>query len=126
MPAINFQPRFADLVASGAKTQTIRKSNRFKVGDTVQLYTGQRTKQCRKLGEGVVTEVAWIRLWRNRIGYFQVECWSAGLQTNPDITDFAIADGFIGAQEMADWFRDTHGLPFGGWLIKWRLIDAPE
>lgn len=121
MVAINFMSRFADLVESGQKTQTIRKTNRLKVGDTVTLYTGQRTKQCRKLGDGVVTELAWVRLRRNTIGYFQVECWSRGLQTWPDITDFAIADGFVDAQEMADWFRDTLGLPFDGWLIKWAL-----
>ena len=126
MPAINFQPRFADLVESGRKTQTIRKANRFKVGDKVALYTGQRTKRCRKLGEGVVTELAWIRLNRKRIGYFQVEYWSAGLQTNPDITDFAIADGFADAEEMVDWFEKQHGLPFKGWLIKWRLNCPAE
>lgn len=32
MPALNFQPRFADLVESGQKTQTIRKTLRGKDG----------------------------------------------------------------------------------------------
>lgn len=28
-------------------------------------------------------------------------------------------DGFRNAIEMRDWFRDVHGLPFEGEIIKW-------
>lgn len=49
MVAFNFMPQFAPLVASGTKTQTIRQTARAKPGDRLQLYTGQRTKACRKL-----------------------------------------------------------------------------
>ena len=34
----------------------------------------------------------------------------------------AKADGFANAEEMVDWFEKQHGLPFEGWLIRWRLI----
>ena len=120
MPAINFQPRFAELVESGRKTQTIRKSNRFKVGDTVQLYTGQRTKQCRKLGEGVVTGVHWfyLRYDHERRPYFLIASLPL---TFSHMDEFAERDGFISAQDMIDWFEKQHGLPFKGWLITWRL-----
>jgi hypothetical protein len=33
--------------------------------------------------------------------------------------DFAIADGFSGPSEMADWFSEQHGLPFSGIVIYW-------
>ena len=122
MPAINFQPRFADLVESGRKTQTIRKSNRFKVGDTVQLYTGQRTKQCRKLGEGVVTSVRPIGIGRDKNGApFVRLVWPNGRDNFLNTVDIAMLDGFETAQEMVTWFEEQHGLPFDGWLIKWRL-----
>ena len=52
MPAYTFQSRFAPLVASGEKRQTIRaigKRRHAAVGDRIQLYTGMRTKACRKL-----------------------------------------------------------------------------
>lgn len=43
----------------GTKTQTIRKPRKhpFKVGMTVQIYWKLRTKQCRKLGEGIITKI---------------------------------------------------------------------
>ena len=56
MPAFNFKPQFAPLVESGKKTKTIRPTKRGNVGDTAYLYTRQRTKNSRKLGEGVLTE----------------------------------------------------------------------
>ena len=129
MPAINFQPRFADLVESGKKAQTIRKANRFKVGDAVTLYTGQRTKQCRKLGEGVVEEVIPIHLRMGllhvaayfRDGYKPKTCFTAAYSSYELGNAIARADGFASVHEMAGWFKDQHGLPFGGWLIKWRL-----
>ena len=49
MVAFSFKAQFADLVASGKKTQTIRQTARAKPGDRLQLYTGMRTKKCRKL-----------------------------------------------------------------------------
>lgn len=121
MPAINFQPRFADMVASGQKRQTIRKTCRVKIGDTVYLYTGQRTKQCRKLGEGVVTAVHSVNLiWNTYLEqpYILVATLPLPLW---EIDVFAGNDGFADAREMFDWFGETHGLPFNGWLVKWEL-----
>lgn len=52
MPAYNFRKQFAPLVESGQKRQTIRtigKRRHARAGEPLQLYTGQRTKACRKL-----------------------------------------------------------------------------
>lgn len=56
MPMFNFKKQFADSVESGEKRQTIRarRKNRPQVGQTAYLYTGARTKACRKLGECVI------------------------------------------------------------------------
>jgi hypothetical protein len=108
MVAINFSPQFADLVASGAKRQTIRQKARCKVGDKLQLYTGQRTKKCRKLADAICSHVFKITM---------------PLRDNPFITpEFAKADGFNDANEMQWWFRNRYKtLIFEGYLIKWEL-----
>ena len=56
MVAINFTV-FQDKIIAGDKRQTIRRAARCNPGDRVQLYTGMRTKQCRKLGEAVCRHV---------------------------------------------------------------------
>ena len=118
MPMLNFQARFADAVASGAKTQTIRATLRAKVGDTLYLYTGARTKACRKLGEGVCTAV-----WRAVIqtGSVLVEYDGGLFLTGCNLDPFAIADGFANFSEMREWFSKQHGLPFTGYLYTWEL-----
>lgn len=113
MPAFNFQPRFADLVESGQKTQTIRKTLRGKVGDTVYLYTGQRTKNCRKLGEGRIVSIQAINIQQNVIF---VGDWILSEKQDDSL---ASADGFADRSEMLDWFKKQHGLPFDGFLYKW-------
>jgi hypothetical protein len=52
MVAYNFKPQFAPLVEAGTKLQTIRAERRSRhaaPGEAIQLYTGMRTKACRKL-----------------------------------------------------------------------------
>lgn len=117
MVAFNFQPRFADLVESGQKTQTIRKTLRAKVGDPVHLYTGQRTKQCRKLGEGRIVLIQAVEIRWQGI-YF-----GNAMLSGKEHDDLAAADGFSSCAEMFDWFEKQHGLPFDGFLYKWVKTD---
>jgi hypothetical protein len=118
MIAINFKEKFADLFASGKKTQTIRRTNRFKVGDTLQLYTGQRTKACRKLGEAIIAGVTGVSIYNDCVvfsnGFF------FGSKEGTSI--FAQKDGFKDFEEMKAFFVARYGdLPFEGYLIEWKL-----
>ena len=58
---------FIDKILSGEKRQTIRKAGakwkNVKVGDKLTLYTGLRTKECRKLGEAEVESVDDIEIY---------------------------------------------------------------
>ncbi len=125
MPALNFQKQFSSLVESGQKCQTIRAKRKDgrdpKVGQTLYLYTGMRTKACRKLGEAVCTSVWPFELALTEQGGL---FWILGeeCQTNEECTAIAVADGFVDQFAMVDWFKKTHGLPFEGYLIKW---DSP-
>lgn len=120
MPAYNFQSRFAPLVVSGEKRQTIRaigKRRHAAQGDRIQLYTGMRTKICRKLmdPDPVCTFAATVYICH---GIGSPAVLIVGHET-PDQDAFARADGFDDFYAMLDWFGKTHGLPFEGVLIKW-------
>lgn len=140
MPALNFKKQFAEAVRSGDKHQTIRRKRKrpFVVGDTVQLYTGQRTKSCEKLGEGYVDFVCNIYIGEDeRIKvtehyhnlFKRPHYLDPGLckwyytYLRPDqIKDLAIADGFKSTEEFMQFFRDS-GLPFEGQLIVWSGLN---
>lgn len=126
MPALNFQARFAPLVEAGEKTQTIRARRKDgrdpKPGDRLYLYTGMRTKSCRKLATAECTSVKPIKVFRlgaviDSDGHDDVRAGGAA-------ESFASADGFESYAEMAGWFYRTHGLPFNGLLIRWKIEEA--
>ena len=120
MPALNFSPEFADDVAAGRKTQSIRPlgKRRWKVGDRVVCFTGMRHKGCRRLCEGTVSRVLIVRLSGKGV---QIG-GKYGMYV-PFITAHKIAalDGFQDLNAMLGWFARTHGLPFTGQLIRWTV-----
>lgn len=125
MVAYNFQTCFADAVSNGQKRQTIRalrKDNRHaKPGDRLQLYTGMRTKHCRKLidPDPICACVETITIHAKGIRHADGHACM-----NPDVV--ARRDGFADFAEMADWFGKTHGLPFTGALIQWDRLSKAD
>lgn len=120
MPALNFQKQFAQSVENGEKRQTIRatwKDGRqpAKRGDQLALYTGMRTKGCRKLMDVECVEVSPVFLCR--AGQSPAIYVDGKPMVGPD--DFARRDGFESIDAMLTFFEETHGLPFQGWLIEW-------
>lgn len=134
MPAFNFQKQFADDVASGKKRQTIRRGRLkakcttriapAKPSDILTLYTGMRHKNCRKLATARCTGVRGICLMDSRpAAVFLREIDSVPIRLpKTDAEKLARADGFASLGRMLDWFRETHGLPFHGYLIEWELV----
>jgi hypothetical protein len=121
MVAYNFQARFAPDITSGKKCQTIRangKRRHARPGETVQLYTGLRSHDCKLLRLGICLSVEPCHITSNDIL----------LSGRPvqKLDDFAQADGFTDFAAMQAWFKEMHGLPFEGVLIKWILMgDLP-
>lgn len=115
MVAFNFKAEFAPDVESGEKRQTIRKTQRCKPGDPVQLYTGQRTKQCRKLGDGVCTDAYMVVISETGVSSKNLVITSRKRRAV-----FAAADGFKSWAAMLGFFEKQYGLPFVGFLHKWR------
>jgi len=116
MVAINFTV-FIDKILSRRKKQTIRKTNRFEPGDRLQIYTGMRTKECRKLGEATCTDVTPITLDGNHIILGPDDDYT--ILSPPNREEFARADGFEDFAAMRRFFENTYGYPFRGYLIKW-------
>jgi len=116
MVALNFQAQFADAVESGRKKCTIRAPRKDgrepRPGDKLQLYTGMRSKACRKLAETICAAVSPIEITSESITIAGVPSSVPG--------EIARRDGFETFTDMAKFFGDEHGLPFRGFLIEWR------
>ena len=119
MVAINFRKQWAEAVASGEKRQTIRaprKDSRAhcKIGDSLQLYVGMRTKGCHKLADATCTDIEPV--------YIEVDgsirLGDAKL-TEVGANKLARADGFKNASGLLVFFSEVHGLPFEGSVIYW-------
>ena len=121
MPAISFQERFANAVEAHVKSQTIRRvwKRPIKVGDTLYLYTGMRTKHCRKLRTVVCLDCRPITISEHSISIVTdgdtLGVWPEG----GPLEWLAHQDGFDSWEEMRDWFNARYGLPFEGVLITW-------
>lgn len=118
MPLLDFKKQFADAVESGEKRCTIRayrKDGRDpKPGDTLYLYTGLRTKSCRKLKVCKCKSVTKLRIGDD---FVQKEILRGLFFMNS--TKIAHLDGFDNKKDFFDFFKKTHGLPFRGLLIEW-------
>ena len=117
MPIISFKKQFVESVKSGIKMQTIRAlgKRKYKARDILYLYTGLRTKGCKKLGEGIIKYVQPIYIDHNLV------VLDGEKLTNIQKLELACADGFNDIYELTKWFDNIHGLPFEGRLIKWDL-----
>lgn len=121
---VNFSV-FIDKVLSGEKRQTIRcnsqKWKNVKAGDKLTLYTGLRTKQCRKLGEALVesiTEVAFCGA--GLICPITQGRWERWL-TDDEVDELVMRDGFDDAYDFWQFF-DAHypERPIEMKVIRWK------
>lgn len=123
MVAINFKKIYAPKVESGSKTQTIRRKARAKPGDKLQLYTGMRTKGCRKLMDAVCCAVDSVSITQEAPFFGQPGWWPK------DKNVFAKRDGFQTYADMYEFFKETYGFGedgyiFNGYVIMWNPTDS--
>jgi hypothetical protein len=140
MVAYSFKSFFAPQILAGLKTQTVRADRRrhARPGEPVQLFTGMRTKACRKIltPDPVCVRVSPIlivtsSLIEGGIASITIGGWP---QWRGEIEDFASADGFSpalagGAPKMtgrtarenmgAFWLAEHGEGRFEGVLIEW-------
>lgn len=118
MTALNFSLQFATDVEAGRKTQTIRQTARnLKPGKPIQLYTGQRTKECRKLRDAICRDVTYVGLTAKGVTLGDTSRFPN------DIDEFARLDGFPNYAAMWAWFhRRYRTTSFTGYVIRWDLL----
>lgn len=129
MPAYNFKAQFAPAVEAGQKLCTIR-GRAAKVGTTAYLYTGMRTKACRKLGQGTIVHCADIALGYDENGLARAKFGKYKMDA-VELNALAIADGFAEPQNLVDFFSDQYHSSrvtedggedvFRGYMITWEL-----
>lgn len=133
MPSLSFSRQFADDVEAGRKLQTIRLARKRPIhpGDRLYHYTGMRTKECRKLGEAVCSEVHhFVREKRGKWWLIDIENEWGRMEreeyiTEGDVCMMARRDGFETTAEFEDWF-DRYGEDARLDLIKWPRIAEGE
>jgi hypothetical protein len=129
MVAYNFKKQFASKVESLEKRQTIRalgKRRHAQPGDDLQLYTGQRTKACKKLLDAICYEVIPIRMQKVDvhvdssyvcpIGCIRIDVDGQIIEPM-EVHELAKTDGFESPEKFLAFFADR--LPFEGVIIKW-------
>lgn len=147
MPAYSFQPRFVPFVENETKGCTIRnfRKYKFRKGQTAHLYSGLRTKYCRKLKEKALLEVYCIAIFPNGTIWLLETEWlteaqreavkkkqrPAGIKVRTlDVTQksyLAWLDGFrpegdtsIGSFEVfMRYWKQNNPMPFVGCLSIW-------
>ena len=119
MVAYSFKSKFAPLVEAGIKQQTIRadRKRHARPGEALQLYTGMRTKACRKL---LTPDPLCISVEPLLMHQGVIKMGDRWLNVD-ELDQLAIADGFTNWGECFRFFRDVHGFPFRGVLIRWEV-----
>ena len=140
MVAYSFKAFFGPQIVVGSKTQTVRADRRrhARPGETLPLFTGMRTRDCRKLldRDPTCSFVSPINIQTNTLvgGIASIEIDGSVLHRD-EIEAFARADGFapehinalaIGMtgktarENMGRFWLDNHGAgSFQGVLIGW-------
>lgn len=125
MPAFGFKYRFARKVETGEKRHTIRAprkdGKRPVVGTPFHAFEGMRTKKCRRLLTSRICAVQDIVIEENG----RILVGGRWLPVD-DAHAFAVADGFTSANELFEFFKTEHGLPFIGHLIHWEYPPHVE
>lgn len=130
MVAYSFAPQFVQPIAAKTKRQTVRgyRKRHARPGESIQLYTGMRTKHCRKIltPDPVCVDLRHILIAHGSHQPLLIEIDGRTLHRD-EIEEFAIADGFGGtvpdgfaAARMAEFWLKHHGhRSFGGVVIRW-------
>lgn len=137
MVAYSFKKRFGPPILAGTKAQTIRadRKRHARPGELIQLFTGMRTRQCRRLGETPCLSVEPIRIELPRarrvpeVLIFDLAGALARHIHTPDaLRDFARADGFADFDALhAFWCAEHPGVDtFHGVLIRWQPLVAAD
>jgi hypothetical protein len=142
--AYSFNARFIEPIILGTKRQTIRaersgRSRHARPADTLQLYTGMRTKHCRLIGRAICVGISSISLTIHADGgevildndaQRLVRTTCSTLETMDSLDAFAVSDGFVSWSDFCYFWENNHPQvrktpTWKGVLIRWSAFK-PE
>jgi hypothetical protein len=129
MVAYSFKARFAAPIQSGVKRQTLRNDRKRHAleGETLQLYTGMRTRSCKLIGLAICLAISRVRL---DFVHRRVEFLETGTAyTELENTDqFAVSDGFADWRDMENFWAAEHPdlRQWEGVLIRWTDLRVQQ
>ena len=91
------------MIEDGSKHHTIRRKrkNPIKVGDALYLYTGMRTKQCRKIKDVQCSSISPVVIYPK----LRRVVLDGKMLTLDDVLWFAIRDGFANQMDFFKFFE---------------------
>lgn len=122
MVAYSFKARFAPAIISGTKRQTVRadRKRHARKGEMLQLFTGMRTKHCRKIVEVKCRVVDDIRIRVSKTAIDEIWIGRYPCITGLPLDLFARRDGFRDSADMHAFWLAEHGEGlFEGVVIGW-------
>lgn len=129
MNCFSFQPRFVEPILAGTKDQTIRFPRKVppKIGGTMHLFTGMRTKACKKIATVTCTEILTIEispfLFKGYVHLTAANDDTSILSEDWQLEAFAKRDGFFSWDDMCIFWQETHGaLLFQGEVYRWDAL----
>ena len=133
MVAYSFKARFAAPILAGTKAQTIRaeragRSRHARPGEQLHLFTGMRTKACRRLATPTCIAVTPIRMVFSGPKACELIAIDGIHLVPSSMARFARADGFETIADMAAFWAAEHpGIEeFRGVLIRWQPLDPAD
>lgn len=120
MGLYNFKKRFAPFVTDGTKRHTIRakRVHPDKVGNTVHLYSGLRTRHAKLLGRSTCVRMEEINISESQQVFVDGEELSLSEKNALAFCDGFRSRGIARAfEEMMEFWKGR--LPFAGHIIHW-------
>jgi uncharacterized protein YqfB (UPF0267 family) len=127
---LGFKKQFVPLILNGTKIHTIRedKKNRWKVGMTIHMATGVRTKEYNQFATAKVTKIEHIEIKWILPSKASTALNSRGVQVYINDKNITLEcekidalvknDGFNSRSDFFEWFNQD----FKGKIIHWELI----
>jgi hypothetical protein len=123
-----FKKHFVPKIHAGIKKHTMRKGTRWKVGMSIQMATGVRTKNYNCFKEAVCkhiqsVEIKWKTVDKGTVGEckaVQVFIDGRNVTNDSQTIDMLVAcDGFDSRKEFFEWFNESETYQ----LIHWTDLE---
>jgi len=128
---LRLEPLPAFPPARAPKLHTIRaigKRRHARLGEMLQLYYGQRTKQCISIGTGRCTKNRIIRLYLkvDIVTWIEEDGGAPSIGNAVALDAFAVTDGFADWVELKKFWREQYPAVdvFNGRMIEWEGLAS--